>query len=117
MLEKPRKAFLLLNLEAEAGLRPTRRSARKTLAAAEFVVMLTPFASDAMRHYAHVLLPIGTFAETSGTFVNAEGRWQSFLGVATPVGEARPGVEGAARAREPARPRGFRLRDLGRSAR
>jgi NADH-quinone oxidoreductase subunit G len=37
------------------------------------------------------LLPIGTFAETSGTFVNCEGRWQSFAGVASPVGEARPG--------------------------
>ena len=37
------------------------------------------------------MLPIGTFAETSGTFVNAEGRWQSFGGIANPVGEARPG--------------------------
>jgi len=35
-------------------------------------------------------LPIGTFAETSGTYVNCEGRWQSFAGVANPVAEARP---------------------------
>jgi NADH-quinone oxidoreductase subunit G len=35
-------------------------------------------------------LPIGTFAETSGTYVNAAGTWQSFGGVAAPVGEARP---------------------------
>ena len=34
---------------------------------------------------------MGTFAETSGTFVNCEGRWQSFEGIANPVGEARPG--------------------------
>ncbi|HSL70020.1 MAG TPA: molybdopterin-dependent oxidoreductase, partial [Longimicrobiales bacterium] len=47
--------------------------------------------TDAMRRFAHVLLPIGTFAETSGTFINAEGRWQSFLGAAQPVGESRPG--------------------------
>jgi NADH-quinone oxidoreductase subunit G len=40
--------------------------------------------------HANVLLPIGTFAETSGTFVNVEGNWQSFQGVARPVGEARP---------------------------
>jgi NADH-quinone oxidoreductase subunit G len=40
---------------------------------------------------AHVLLPISTFAETSGTFVNFEGLWQSFSGAARPLGEARPG--------------------------
>ena len=38
-----------------------------------------------------MILPIGTFAETSGTYVNLEGRWQSFPGAAKPVGEARPG--------------------------
>ena len=35
--------------------------------------------------------PIGTFAETSGTYVNLEGLWQSFAGAAQPLGEARPG--------------------------
>jgi NADH-quinone oxidoreductase subunit G len=38
-----------------------------------------------------VLLPIGTFVETSGTYVSLEGRWQSHNGAAPPVGEARPG--------------------------
>ena len=37
------------------------------------------------------MLPIGTFAETSGTYVSLEGRWQSFAGAAKPVGESRPG--------------------------
>ena len=37
------------------------------------------------------MLPIGPFTETSGTYVNAEGRWQSFSGVASPLGESRPG--------------------------
>jgi NADH-quinone oxidoreductase subunit G len=37
------------------------------------------------------MLPIGTFAETSGTYVNFEGRWQSFAGAANPVGDTRPG--------------------------
>jgi NADH-quinone oxidoreductase subunit G len=44
-----------------------------------------------LRATAHDVLPIGTFAETSGTFVNIEGRWQSWAGAAKPVGEARPG--------------------------
>jgi NADH-quinone oxidoreductase subunit G len=38
-----------------------------------------------------VLLPISTFAETSGTYVNLEGLWQSFAGAARAPGEARPG--------------------------
>jgi NADH-quinone oxidoreductase subunit G len=37
-----------------------------------------------------VLLPIAPFAETSGTFVNAEGQWQSFQGAVEPMAEARP---------------------------
>jgi NADH-quinone oxidoreductase subunit G len=60
------------------------------LAKQEFVVALTPFVSDALLEAADLLLPIGTFAETSGTYVNVEGTWQSFGGVANPVGEARP---------------------------
>ncbi len=44
-----------------------------------------------MLDVADVLLPIGTFAETAGTFVNAEGRWQSFDAAADLVGDARPG--------------------------
>jgi NADH-quinone oxidoreductase subunit G len=37
-----------------------------------------------------VLLPIAPFTETSGTFVNAEGRVQSFHSVVRPLGETRP---------------------------
>jgi NADH-quinone oxidoreductase subunit G len=55
---------------------------------ADCVVALTSYASA--KDYAHIILPIGTFAETSGTYVNIEGRWQSVAGVATPVGESRP---------------------------
>jgi NADH-quinone oxidoreductase subunit G len=43
-----------------------------------------------MKEYADVLLPIAPFTETSGTFVNAEGQWQSFEGAVEPLAEARP---------------------------
>jgi NADH-quinone oxidoreductase subunit G len=56
-----------------------------------FVVAATPYADDTLRNLAHVLLPISTFAETSGTYVNFEGLWQSVAGAALPLGEARPG--------------------------
>jgi NADH-quinone oxidoreductase subunit G len=64
-------------------------AAVEALKAAEFVVALSPYATA--KEYAHVVLPIGTFAETSGTYVNLEGRWQSAPGAAKPVGESRPG--------------------------
>jgi NADH-quinone oxidoreductase subunit G len=40
--------------------------------------------------YADVLLPIAPWTETSGTFVNTEGRVQSFSAVVKPLGETRP---------------------------
>jgi len=56
-----------------------------------FVAAFSPYRSDEIEQCADLLLPIGTYAETSGTFVNCEGRWQSFGGVANPVEESRPG--------------------------
>ena len=57
--------------------------------AAELVVALSPYQHGATE-YAHVLLPIAPFTETSGTFVNTEGTVQSFNGVVQPLGETRP---------------------------
>ena len=54
------------------------------------VVAFTPF-NNAAADLADVMLPIAPFTETAGTFVNAEGRVQSFHGVVKPLGDARPG--------------------------
>ncbi|MGH8315141.1 MAG: molybdopterin-dependent oxidoreductase, partial [Steroidobacterales bacterium] len=90
MIESPRKAYLLFGgIEPKADFGSQR--AVDALAQAEFVVMCTPFVTEELRATAHVLLPIGSFAETSGTFVSLEGRWQSFAGAAQPLGAARPG--------------------------
>jgi NADH-quinone oxidoreductase subunit G len=89
MLSSPKlKACLLLNVEPALDVfDPT--SALSSLQALEMVVALTPFKSVAL-DVADVLLPIAPFTETSGTFVNAEGRVQSFHGVVKPLGETRP---------------------------
>jgi NADH-quinone oxidoreductase subunit G len=89
MLEQPRKGYLLLGLEPELDCFDGAKALR-ALKAADEVVAITSFVTDAMQDYATVLLPAAAFGETSGTFVNAEGRWQSFSGMARPVGEARP---------------------------
>ncbi len=80
---------LLLNLEPEVDLLSSQDAVEK-LAGRSFVVALTPYMSAAMQEVADVVLPIGTFAETSGTYVNVAGTWQSFYGAARPVAEARP---------------------------
>jgi NADH-quinone oxidoreductase subunit G len=54
----------------------------------QMVVSLNAFKTN--MDCADVLLPITPFTETSGTFVNAEGRAQSFHAVVKPLGEARP---------------------------
>jgi NADH-quinone oxidoreductase subunit G len=88
MLDRPCKALLLLNVEPVLDM-ADGAAAHAALRAAEMVVALTSF-RDAAVEGADVLLPIAPFTETAGTFVNAEGRAQSFHGVVKPLGEARP---------------------------
>ena len=57
---------------------------------ADCVVSLTPYAGVEQLAISTVILPVAAFAETSGTWVNVEGRWQSVPGAARPPGEARP---------------------------
>jgi NADH-quinone oxidoreductase subunit G len=88
MLQAKLPAYVLLG-----GIDPGLDLAgpRAALESAERVIAVTSHLSPALREAAHVVLPIGTFAETSGTYVNLEGRWQSWAGAARLVGESRPG--------------------------
>ncbi|MEY4099621.1 MAG: hypothetical protein RL300_792 [Pseudomonadota bacterium] len=87
MLGGALKAVLLLNTEPEfdsaAGLK-----AVEALGKAQMVVSLNPFKANMA--FCDVILPVSPFTETSGTFVNAEGRAQSFHAVVQPLGETRP---------------------------
>jgi NADH-quinone oxidoreductase subunit G len=89
MLRGGMQGLLMLGVEPELDCVEAQLAAA-ALEGAKFVTYLTAFDSPAMRANAQVLLPIAPFTETSGTFVNAEGRWQSFEGVVAPKGEARP---------------------------
>jgi len=90
MLDEALDAVLLYGLEPDRDI-CCADGAVKKLAGQKFVAALTSFNSDALQDAADLLLPIGTFAESAGTFINCEGRWQSFLGVSNLPGEARPG--------------------------
>lgn len=84
MLVGQLKAAILLNTE------PAQDTAvgATGLAAAGMVVTLSPFKTNL--DVSDVLLPIAPFTETSGSFVNAEGRLQGFHAVVRPLGDTRP---------------------------
>jgi NADH-quinone oxidoreductase subunit G len=87
MLAGGLKAVILLNNEPEfdsaAGVK-----AKAVLGQAQMVVSLSPFKAN--MDFCDVVLPISPFTETSGSFVNAEGRLQSFHAVVKPLGDTRP---------------------------
>jgi len=88
MLAQPRKAYVLLNVEAELDCADPQQ-ALAALGGADTVIVLSAYKHKALE-YADVLLPIAPFTETSGTFVSCEGRVQTFKGAVKPLGEARP---------------------------
>jgi NADH-quinone oxidoreductase subunit G len=90
MLADARKAYLVLGAEPELDCADGRQ-ALAALKQAASVIVLSPFKSAAALEYADAILPIAPFTETSGTFVNTEGRVQSFQAVNRPLGETRPG--------------------------
>jgi NADH-quinone oxidoreductase subunit G len=87
MLAGGLKAVVLLNTEPEFDSALGAQVAQN-LAQAEMVVTLSPFKANMA--FSDVLLPIAPFTETSGSFVNAEARLQSFHAVVKPLGETRP---------------------------
>jgi NADH-quinone oxidoreductase subunit G len=81
------RAFVVLHAEPEFDF-ANPPATRAALEKAELVVVLSAFRTAT--RYADVLLPVAPFTETSGTFVNCEGRVQSFNGAAQPPGDVRP---------------------------
>ena len=89
MLERPLDRYLLVGCELEHDTADSA-GALAALAQARGVVSLSAFLSESLREHADVVLPMATFTETFGTWVNATGTWQSARGMVPPPGEARP---------------------------
>jgi NADH-quinone oxidoreductase subunit G len=90
MVEQGLKAYVLMNIEPtlDHGMPALARAA---LGKAATVIALTAYKAPDLLELADCLLPVAPFTETSGTFVNCEGRAQSFNGVVRAAGESRPG--------------------------
>jgi len=89
MLSKPLAAYVVVNLEPEFDT-SLGHVAVDTLRASRLAIALTPYQSAA-QDWADIMLPIGPFTETSGTFVNAQGTPQSFKASVPPQAQSRPG--------------------------
>lgn len=88
MFAQPRKAYLLLGVEAELDTYQPLQ-AITALKSADMVVAMSAYKHSA-QDYADVMLPISPFSETAGTFINTEGCAQSFNGVVKPLADTRP---------------------------
>lgn len=86
MMQNPLSAYVVLHAESIDFDDPLR--ARELFSQAN-TIALTAYQSDA-KQWAKILLPVSPFTETSGTFINAEGRAQSFKGVVPSLGQSRP---------------------------
>jgi NADH-quinone oxidoreductase subunit G len=89
MFEQPRKAYVLMGVEPEFDY-ANPQVALAALKQAGLVVYMSAFKHTPALEYADVMLPIAPFTETAGTFINIEGRVQSFNGVVKARGESRP---------------------------
>ena len=89
MLSSAMSAYVVVNLEPQFDSSLGQRAV-DSLKQAKFAVALTPYQSAA-EDWAHVMLPIGPYTETSGTFVNAQATPQSFKATVPPLAQSRPG--------------------------
>jgi NADH-quinone oxidoreductase subunit G len=90
MLEEPLSAYLIYNIEPELDCWDAQL-AQKAMSSAKCVVAFTSYATEKMKDYADVLLPLAQFAENEGSYINIEGVKQNFASAVDPLGEARPG--------------------------
>jgi len=89
MLTQALSAYVTVHLEPALDT-SFGQDAVKTLQSAKFNVALTAYKGTA-QDWATVMLPIGPYTETSGTFVNAQGLPQSFKGTVAAHAQSRPG--------------------------
>ncbi len=90
MLASPRSVYMLFGMEPDGDLADCAL-AEQALKAADKVICFSPFVTQSLLDCSDILIPLGTYAETAGTFVNIEGAWQSFDATASLVGDAREG--------------------------
>ncbi|RTK94486.1 MAG: NADH-quinone oxidoreductase subunit G [Neisseriaceae bacterium] len=89
MLNSAARAYVLLNTELEHDVYSSQQ-ALATLSKADTVVVMSAYVNENMLQYADVILPVTTYTETAGSYVNMDGTWQKFNGVTKPYANSKP---------------------------
>ncbi len=89
MFDDSDAAFLLLNVEPAKDLNFGLKAVNIMSKSEVGVVAMTSFKSS-VSDFATVMLPVSPFVESSGTYINIEGRAQNFAAVADAQGNSRP---------------------------
>ena len=89
ILEKDMKVLILVNVEPEYDAIQSAEWLNR-IEEADKVIAISAYLTPHLLKYADVILPMVPFSETSGTFVNANGVWQTFHPALEPMGQARP---------------------------
>ncbi|MBL1320809.1 MAG: NADH-quinone oxidoreductase subunit G [Methylophaga sp.] len=84
------RSYVLFGVEPELDC-ANPVGAQQALQQADFVITMNSYVTDEMLSYSNVILPIASFAETSGTFIGVDKQWQGFKGAVSAKGESRPG--------------------------
>ena len=90
MISSPRKAYITFGIDPEHDV-ASNDFLNDAFEAADLVICFTSYDTPYLRKYADILIPIGTFAETPGSYINVEGVLQSFDAAASLVGDSKQG--------------------------
>ncbi len=90
ILSGSNKALILMGVEPELDA-ANPAAAMLAIKDAGKVIVISNFVSESIQAYADIVLPQSVFTESSGTYVNASGRWQFCRGAVSPLGSSRPG--------------------------
>ena len=80
MLSRKLSSYVLFNLEPELDFHDTTLL-EKSLKESKCNIIFTNYLTPIIEKYADIIIPISTFAETKGSFINIEGKEQSFQNI------------------------------------
>ena len=83
MIEKRLSSYIFFNLEPENDFWNSI-SVIESLKSSKSNIFFSSFITPAIEKYADILIPITTFAETDGSFINIEGVFQSYKKIVKP---------------------------------
>jgi len=89
VIDVARRGWLLVGIEPEFDCIQGKQAV-EAIARSDNAVALTAWRTPLLEETVNVMLPIGHFTETSGTYINCQGDRQSFAGIVEPRGDARP---------------------------